>query len=80
MEQQKTDNQAPAVLDSKMATRQSTNSYSSETMSAASPDKRFADPTPLDKLGDTPEWIDCPFCHQRTQTRLETKKNSVKKM
>jgi hypothetical protein len=35
--------------------------------------KPITDPTPLDKLGDTPQWVDCPFCHRRTETRLETK-------
>ncbi|OAA66366.1 LPS-induced tumor necrosis factor alpha factor [Akanthomyces lecanii RCEF 1005] len=24
--------------------------------------------TPLNQLGDTPQWIDCPFCHKRTKT------------
>ncbi len=28
--------------------------------------------TPLTQLGDQPQWIDCPFCHQRTMTRLRT--------
>ncbi|KAK0710295.1 hypothetical protein B0T26DRAFT_679588 [Lasiosphaeria miniovina] len=27
--------------------------------------------TPLHLLGDYPQSIDCPFCHQRTQTRVE---------
>jgi len=26
---------------------------------------------PLNQLGDTPQWIDCPFCQKRTQTRLD---------
>ena len=25
---------------------------------------------PLNQLGSEPQWIDCPFCHQRTKTRL----------
>lgn len=25
---------------------------------------------PLDQLGGQPQWIDCPFCRQRTMTRL----------
>ncbi len=31
------------------------------------------DPTPLNQLKHTPQWIDCPFCHQRTETRIEKK-------
>lgn len=27
--------------------------------------------TPIEKLGDEPEFIDCPFCNRRTQTRVE---------
>ena len=38
------------------------------------------DPTPLDQLGDTPQWIDCPFCHRRTETRLEKKQLGPVKM
>ncbi|KAK1775114.1 hypothetical protein QBC45DRAFT_436258 [Copromyces sp. CBS 386.78] len=26
---------------------------------------------PLTQLGDGPQWIDCPFCQRRTQTRVE---------
>ncbi|OAR00863.1 hypothetical protein LLEC1_02733 [Akanthomyces lecanii] len=26
--------------------------------------------TPLNQLGDTPEWIDCPFCQTRTKTTV----------
>ncbi|KAK3901833.1 hypothetical protein C8A05DRAFT_34493 [Staphylotrichum tortipilum] len=26
--------------------------------------------TPLSRLGDNPQWIDCPFCEHRTMTRL----------
>jgi hypothetical protein len=26
---------------------------------------------PLDRLGSEPQWIDCPFCHERTRTRLQ---------
>jgi hypothetical protein len=28
--------------------------------------------TPLSQLGDHTQWIDCPFCHRRTMTRLRT--------
>ncbi|KAL2018444.1 hypothetical protein VTK56DRAFT_863 [Thermocarpiscus australiensis] len=26
--------------------------------------------TPLNQLGDHPQWIDCPFCQRRTMTRV----------
>lgn len=26
--------------------------------------------TRLDALGETPEWIDCPFCQQRAMTKV----------
>ncbi|KAK3998242.1 hypothetical protein QBC44DRAFT_314061 [Cladorrhinum sp. PSN332] len=26
--------------------------------------------TPLNMLGDQPQWIDCPFCQKRTKTRV----------
>ncbi|KAK5133985.1 hypothetical protein LTR08_007105 [Meristemomyces frigidus] len=28
--------------------------------------------TPIEKLGDEPEFIDCPFCNNRTKTRVQT--------
>ncbi|MCJ1233244.1 hypothetical protein MMC14_001199 [Varicellaria rhodocarpa] len=32
--------------------------------------------TPLERLGETPEWIDCPFCQRRTRTMV-TKEDST---
>ncbi|CAM1506124.1 Fc.00g057650.m01.CDS01 [Cosmosporella sp. VM-42] len=35
---------------------------------------QLADPkrvTPLDQLGDEPQWIDCHFCKRRTKTKVE---------
>ena len=37
-----------------------------QPMSAASPPV-----TPLERLGEVEAWIDCPFCHQRTRTRVD---------
>lgn len=31
--------------------------------------------TPLERLGDAPDWIDCPFCQRMTKTRV-TKQDS----
>ncbi|RMY68746.1 hypothetical protein D0862_14952 [Hortaea werneckii] len=31
----------------------------------------FAPVTPLHHLGETEAWIDCPFCHRRTRTRVD---------
>jgi hypothetical protein len=28
--------------------------------------------TPLEQLGDSPAWIDCPWCHRRTKTVVRT--------
>ena len=33
--------------------------------------------TPLKSLPDEPAWIDCPFCHQMTQTKVEQKDSST---
>lgn len=27
--------------------------------------------TPLEALGNYDAWIDCPFCHQRTRTKVD---------
>ncbi|OHF01195.1 hypothetical protein CORC01_03510 [Colletotrichum orchidophilum] len=35
--------------------------------------------TPLHMLGDGPQWIDCPFCNQRTQTVI-TKEGTAMQM
>ncbi|KAH6640118.1 hypothetical protein F5144DRAFT_504171 [Chaetomium tenue] len=32
---------------------------------------------PIHQLGDQPQWIDCPFCHQRTMTRVATEGTSM---
>ncbi|KAJ4147027.1 hypothetical protein LMH87_001580 [Akanthomyces muscarius] len=33
--------------------------------------------TPLNQLGDTPQWIDCPFCHKRTKTTVRKEGGSM---
>ncbi|OAA55132.1 LPS-induced tumor necrosis factor alpha factor [Cordyceps fumosorosea ARSEF 2679] len=33
--------------------------------------------TPLNQLGDTPQYIDCPFCHQRTKTVVRKEGGSM---
>ncbi|PKX97398.1 uncharacterized protein P174DRAFT_418371 [Aspergillus novofumigatus IBT 16806] len=33
------------------------------------------DPKELKYLAKNPEWIDCPFCHERALSRVETKSN-----
>lgn len=43
-------------------------------------DPQKPDPTPLNRLEDTPQWIDCPFCHRQTQTQVEKKKLGPLKM
>ncbi len=35
------------------------------------PQHPIAGVTPLNQLGDRPQWIDCPFCKRRTLTRLD---------
>jgi lipopolysaccharide-induced tumor necrosis factor-alpha factor len=32
---------------------------------------------PINQLGDRPQWIDCPFCNQRTMTRVATEGTSM---
>lgn len=32
---------------------------------------------PINQLGDRPQWIDCPFCNQRTMTRVTTEGTSM---
>ncbi|KAF7116844.1 hypothetical protein CNMCM5793_005425 [Aspergillus hiratsukae] len=32
-------------------------------------------PKQLQYLSKSPEWIDCPFCHERALSRVETKSN-----
>jgi lipopolysaccharide-induced tumor necrosis factor-alpha factor len=32
---------------------------------------------PLNQLGEQPQWIDCPFCHQRTMTRVNKEGTSM---
>jgi len=33
--------------------------------------------TPLNMLGDHPQWIDCPFCQRRTKTRITREGTSM---
>ncbi|KAH6961947.1 hypothetical protein BKA56DRAFT_736782 [Ilyonectria sp. MPI-CAGE-AT-0026] len=33
--------------------------------------------TPLNLLGDQPEWIDCPFCERRTMTTIKRKPSNL---
>ncbi|KAK9443014.1 LPS-induced tumor necrosis factor alpha factor [Metarhizium brunneum] len=33
--------------------------------------------TPLNQLGNQPQWIDCPFCHQRTMTTVQREGTSM---
>lgn len=33
--------------------------------------------TPLNQLTNTPEWIDCPFCHKRTKTTVRSEGGSM---
>ncbi|RMX77849.1 hypothetical protein D0869_09557 [Hortaea werneckii] len=37
----------------------------------------FAPVTPLHHLGETEAWIDCPFCHRRTRTRVDKADSSM---
>ncbi len=75
-----TDVDAPGAADTSTLHR-TPSTYSGETVSADRPEKPVDDgTTPLDQLGDTPEEIHCPFCHQRTHTRIEVKKNIIKKV
>lgn len=32
---------------------------------------------PLNMLGPEPQWIDCPFCHQRTKTMINKEGSSM---
>ena len=32
---------------------------------------------PLNMLGQEPQWIDCPFCHQRTKTMINKEGSSM---
>ncbi len=32
---------------------------------------------PLNMLGSEPQWIDCPFCHQRTKTMINKEGDSM---
>ncbi|AEO63758.1 765d9350-c5c3-45d8-8a6d-b886477d322e [Thermothielavioides terrestris] len=45
--------------------------------SAAVPPAPAQVATPLDQLGDSPQWIDCPFCHRRTLTRVSKEGTSM---
>ncbi|KAG7285694.1 hypothetical protein NEMBOFW57_007987 [Staphylotrichum longicolle] len=42
-----------------------------------SPQQPVPTVTPLNMLGDRPQWIDCPFCQRRTMTRLNTEGTSM---
>ena len=41
-------------------------------LSPAVPEQPALGVTPLNRLGDGPQWIDCPFCKRRTMTRLNS--------
>ncbi len=75
-----TDSEIPEDVKASVAVQASTpdenqhpDAYSKQESPVITPQKSVADVTPLDQLGDTPQWIDCPFCHRRTKTRLEKK-------
>ncbi len=42
-----------------------------QQQSPMTPQHPVAGVTPLNQLGDRPQWIDCPFCKRRTLTRLD---------
>lgn len=43
-----------------------------EPYSVPQPMSNAAPPvTPLEALGNYDAWIDCPFCHQRTRTKVD---------
>ena len=61
-------NQPPAPV-KEMPTDLSTPQKSSP-MAPGAPQPPVLGVTPLDQLGQQPQWIDCPFCQRRTMTRV----------
>ncbi|KAJ6788574.1 hypothetical protein PWT90_05333 [Aphanocladium album] len=50
---------------------QAQNAHAAGQPPAAVPQKQVpAIVVPLNQLSDMPQWIDCPFCHKRTQTTV----------
>ncbi|KAH6843481.1 hypothetical protein B0I37DRAFT_218520 [Chaetomium sp. MPI-CAGE-AT-0009] len=53
------------------------NAQQPQPMAPLTPQQPVLGVIPLNQLGEQPQWIDCPFCHRRTMTRLNKEGTSM---